>query len=236
VSSSYSFAGGGSGGGAVDSVNEQTGAVVLDAGDVGADPAGTATSAVSGHSADTTAVHGITDTSALETTSGSTAKVSAHTAASDPHGDRAYVNSRNTLSSKTVDESQSTTTLDDIDNLGIAVGTGTYEFEFVIPYQTSVTGNGIALSLAGPTTSFCSYTIEIQSANTTTRSDYQTVFGTTGATNGAGTANTTFTARISGRVVTTASGTLQPRYAIGSGAASTATIKAGAYGKVTSLA
>ncbi|MDH2425792.1 hypothetical protein, partial [Sphaerisporangium sp. TRM90804] len=40
------------------------------------DPAGTAAAAVAAHEADTTAVHGIADTSALETTSGATAKVS----------------------------------------------------------------------------------------------------------------------------------------------------------------
>jgi hypothetical protein len=68
------------GGGAVDSVNGQTGVVVLDASDVGADPTGTAASAasaalssaqsyadsaVSTHSSDTTAVHGIADTANL---------------------------------------------------------------------------------------------------------------------------------------------------------------------------
>lgn len=51
----------GGGGGGVDSVNTRTGDVVLDASDVGADPTGTASTAV-------------TD----------------HTAASDPHGDRAF--------------------------------------------------------------------------------------------------------------------------------------------------
>ena len=129
----------GSGGGAVDSVNDLTGVVVLDAADVGADPAGAATAAqaaavtaaatdatakvtahvsatdphgdraaasaaLSTHESGTTSVHGITDTSALETISGAqakadaagtaaatdaTAKVSTHTAATDPHGDRA---------------------------------------------------------------------------------------------------------------------------------------------------
>ena len=54
------------------------------------DPAGTAASAVAAHEADTTGVHGIADTSALETSSGASAKVSAHAAATDPHGDRAY--------------------------------------------------------------------------------------------------------------------------------------------------
>ncbi|MCI3279203.1 hypothetical protein [Streptomyces cylindrosporus] len=65
----------GSGGGAVDSVNGATGVVVLDAADVGADPAGAAaaaqTAAVSAAAAD------------------ATAKVTAHTNATDPHGDRA---------------------------------------------------------------------------------------------------------------------------------------------------
>lgn len=50
--------------------------------------------ALDAHEADTTGVHGITDTSALETTTGSTAKVSAHVAASDPHGDRAYADAK----------------------------------------------------------------------------------------------------------------------------------------------
>lgn len=51
-------------GGAVDSVNTQTGDVALDAEDVGAEPAGS----VASHSADTTDVHGIADTSALVVT------------------------------------------------------------------------------------------------------------------------------------------------------------------------
>ncbi|MFG2993939.1 hypothetical protein ACGFZK_32390 [Streptomyces sp. NPDC048257] len=50
----------------------------------------TAAGALSAHAADTTAVHGITDTSALETSAGAAGKVTAHAAASDPHGDRAW--------------------------------------------------------------------------------------------------------------------------------------------------
>jgi hypothetical protein len=65
--------------------------------------------AIAAHSADTTAVHGVADTAPLETTTGAqnkanaaqataiaaaaadaTAKVSAHTGAADPHGDRAF--------------------------------------------------------------------------------------------------------------------------------------------------
>lgn len=51
---------GGGGGGAVDSVNGQTGVVVLDAGDVGADPAGSASTvntALSNHISDATDAH-----------------------------------------------------------------------------------------------------------------------------------------------------------------------------------
>jgi hypothetical protein len=50
--------------------------------------------ALDAHEADTTAVHGITDTAALETTTGSAAKVTAHVAATDPHGDRAYADAK----------------------------------------------------------------------------------------------------------------------------------------------
>lgn len=50
----------------------------------------TAAGALATHAADSTAVHGIADTSALETAAGAAAKVGAHTAASDPHGDRAW--------------------------------------------------------------------------------------------------------------------------------------------------
>jgi surface protein len=49
----------------VQSVNTLTGAVVLDAVAVGADPTGTAASEVSTHNSDTTSVHGIADTATL---------------------------------------------------------------------------------------------------------------------------------------------------------------------------
>ncbi|MFD5509008.1 SGNH/GDSL hydrolase family protein [Streptomyces sp. NPDC127051] len=92
---------GGGGGGAVSSVNGMVGAVVLDADDVDADPEGTAAAAVAAHAsatdphgdraaavaalaaheADTTSVHGISDTANLETQSGAQAKASAAQAA-----------------------------------------------------------------------------------------------------------------------------------------------------------
>jgi hypothetical protein len=83
------------GGGTVTTVFSRSGDVTAQTGDytaaqVGADPAGTAAAAVATHSADTTAVHGIADTAVLETTTGATAKVTAHAGASDPHADRAF--------------------------------------------------------------------------------------------------------------------------------------------------
>jgi hypothetical protein len=51
----------------VQSVNTQTGTVVLGAADVGADPAGTAATAVSNHNSTTTSVHGIANTANLVT-------------------------------------------------------------------------------------------------------------------------------------------------------------------------
>ncbi|MFI1161347.1 hypothetical protein [Streptomyces sioyaensis] len=94
----------------VQSVNGYQGTVSLTAVDVDADPVGAAssavtdhaaaadphgdraaaTSALSAHAADTTDVHGIADTSVLETQAGASSKVSTHTGATDPHGDRAY--------------------------------------------------------------------------------------------------------------------------------------------------
>lgn len=104
---------GGGGGGAVDSVNGETGVVVLTAGDIGSTATGDVAAtnvqaaiaelasekqtaaqvstavgaeatardaAIEVHRADTTNIHGITDTSALETTSGATAKVAAEAA------------------------------------------------------------------------------------------------------------------------------------------------------------
>jgi hypothetical protein len=58
--------------GPVSSVNGRAGAVTIDADDIDADPAGAATAAQAAAAAD------------------ATAKVAAHTAATDPHGDRAY--------------------------------------------------------------------------------------------------------------------------------------------------
>jgi hypothetical protein len=69
--------------GLVSSVNGKTGGVTLGATDVGADPAGAATAA------QTAAISAAADDA--------TAKVAAHVAAVDPHGDRAYTDSRITV-------------------------------------------------------------------------------------------------------------------------------------------
>jgi hypothetical protein len=53
-----------------------------------------ATSKVAAHEADTTSVHGIADTTVLETQSGATSKVSAHAGGADSHGDRAWADSK----------------------------------------------------------------------------------------------------------------------------------------------
>lgn len=72
--------------------NSATRAVGTTSSDVAAGdaPATAAAAAVSTHAAVTTSVHGISNTADLETTTGSAAKVTAHSGATDPHGDRAY--------------------------------------------------------------------------------------------------------------------------------------------------
>jgi hypothetical protein len=72
--------------GAVTSVDGQSGDVDLTGSYA---PASTATE-LTAHEADSTGVHGIADTSLLETQTGATAKVTAHAGAADPHGDRAF--------------------------------------------------------------------------------------------------------------------------------------------------
>ncbi|MFE8961722.1 polysaccharide deacetylase family protein [Streptomyces iakyrus] len=62
--------------------------------EIGAEAAGTAAAAVAAHNADTTDVHGIVDTAVLETQAGAASKVTAHAAAADPHGDRAWADGK----------------------------------------------------------------------------------------------------------------------------------------------
>lgn len=159
--------------------------------------------------------------------------VGAHAIATDPHGDRAYADTRAPLpviGSVTADQPSTTLTLADITNLGLAITAGTWDFEFVIPYTGSVnTGSGINLDLTGPTNTLVSYTHQIQSGNGTYVELYRSTLSSAQA-GGAITSNaTTYTARIRGRIIATASGTLQARFALRD-AATTTTVKAGAYG------
>jgi hypothetical protein len=131
------------------------------------------------------------------------------------------------------DQATTSVTVEDITGLGMSVGIGSYEFEFFIPYTGSVSsGSGILLSLNGPTSSFLSYTLQIQSSNTTQGSYYRSAFNSNQAGVVITTAGTIYVARISGIVTTTASGTLQPQFGITSGGTTT-TAKAGMYGKLT---
>lgn len=129
------------------------------------------------------------------------------------------------------DETNTTQIPSAIASLAIAIpGAGKYDFEFFIPYQVSVTGNGIWIDLNGPTNSFLSYTIEIQSNTTTNRSDWRNALNTSASLSSTGASGTTFIVRIIGRITATASGTLQPRYSNNTATAMTTTVKTGAYG------
>lgn len=138
-----------------------------------------------------------------------------------------------TFTTVAVDQATTSATVEDITGIGLAVGIGTYEFEFLIPYTSSVSnGSGILLALNGPTNSFLSYVMEIQSAQTANGIYYRNVFASNQAGVSVVTAGSVYAVRMRGRVTTTASGTLQPRFGITVGSTTT-TVKAGAYGKLT---
>jgi hypothetical protein len=128
----------------------------------------------------------------------------------------------------------STTTMADVTGLGLAVPyAGTFDFEFVYPWQCATTSSSIGTSLSGPANSFVSYTIQTQTNTTTTRSDYKSALAAAALSAGnAGGAATSFVVRISGRIVATAAGTLQPQFAA-TVASNAITIKAGGYATLT---
>ncbi|HSW91431.1 MAG TPA: hypothetical protein VLG09_02200 [Candidatus Saccharimonadales bacterium] len=142
------------------------------------------------------------------------------------------------IATVTSDQATTSITVVDITGLGIAVGVGTYEFEYLLPYTGSVNGaSGLLLSLngGGVTTSFLSYVLEIQSSTTTISNYFRSAFDVNQAGVVATTAGTSYIARIRGLAITTAGGTLQPRFGVTNNGTTT-TIKAGAYGKVSQRA
>lgn len=142
------------------------------------------------------------------------------------------------ISTVTSDQATTSITVVDVTGLGIAVGIGSYEFEFLLPYTGSVSnGSGLLLSLngGGATSSFLSYVLEIQPSQTTMANYYRSAFDVGQAGVVVVTAGNVYVARIRGYIITTGAGTLQPRFGVTNGSTTT-TIKAGAYGKVSQRA
>lgn len=135
------------------------------------------------------------------------------------------------------DETNATQTMSSISSLAMTVpAAGTYEFEYYIPYAMSVTGNGAAVDVTGPTTSLISFQTEIQTNTTAFRKDHRTAFSSSASVTSTGAANQTFGIRVQGRFVATASGTITPRYALQGATAATMTVRTGAYGKLRCVA
>lgn len=216
------------------------------------DPAGTASSAVNAHAGVTTSVHGIANTAALETTTGATAKVTAHTGATDPHGDRAYADTAAAGRARAVTYStplagpwtNATTTLGDVTGLSLAVpAAGTYEFDFWVVWSGDQGGGTSTATaprwqLTGPTSSHLEYSIEVQTANATTNSFRRNAMSSPAApTTGAQTAGSTYMTRLRGRIVATAAGTLQPQASLATGTATgTVSVLSGSYGRLQQAA
>jgi hypothetical protein len=142
------------------------------------------------------------------------------------------------IATVTSDQATTSVTVVDVTGLGIAVGVGSYEFDFLLPYTSSVSsGSGLLLSLngGGATTSFLSYTLEIQAAQTTLGTYYRSAFDVNQAGVVVTTAGSVYIARIRGYLITTGAGTLQPRFGV-TNSSTTTTIKAGAYGKLSQRA
>ena len=99
---------------------------------------------VATHAADTSSVHGITDTTILETTTGTTSAISSHSASTDPHGDRAYadgVASGLTVKDSVVAATTANITLSGAQTIdGVAVVAGN---RVLVKDQTTTKNNGI---------------------------------------------------------------------------------------------
>lgn len=137
-----------------------------------------------------------------------------------------------TFVTPSADQATTSVTVENINGLGLSVGIGSYEFDFLIPYTGSVSnGSGLLLDLDGPTHSFLSYNLEIQFSNTNNAIYYRSVFASNQAAPVIVTAGNIYTAKIRGRVITTANGILQPRFGANTGGTTT-TAKQGMYGKL----
>lgn len=145
-----------------------------------------------------------------------------------------------TYTTKGSDEGQATTTPQDVGSLSISVpGAGVYWYEAWLPFTSSSATNGINLRLkssGAPTTSFLSYWISVQSSNTTITTFYQDALDSAVDTTTATSTSTRYQGRIYGLIIATSAGTLVPQWAIGAGAAATATIKAGAFATLRRVA
>ncbi|MDB5716300.1 MAG: hypothetical protein JWO15_3697 [Sphingomonadales bacterium] len=114
---------------------------------------------------------------------------------------------------------------------------GTYEFAFLCQYSTAATTTGVKFSVAGPSTFFAQFAVEIWSNKTTLVVNSDNVFGNalSGSTSGPGTAATALVpAFVRGIFTATAAGTIQLQLATAT-AASAVTVKAGSVGKLYRL-
>lgn len=137
-----------------------------------------------------------------------------------------------TFVTPSADQATTSQTVENINGLGLSVGIGSYEFDFLIPYTGSVNnGSGLLLDINGPASSFLSYNLEIQFSNTNNAIYYRSAFASNQSAPVIVTAGNVYTAKIRGRVITTASGILQPRFGVNT-ASTTTTAKLGMYGKL----
>lgn len=160
--------------------------------------------------------------------------VPSHGSAHAPGSSDAAVVAANSII--TSDQTNATTTPADITGLGLTVpSSGVWDFYFHLPWSSDSTGNGINLRLkssGAPTVTTVPHSIRIQNTTTTHNTWYATTFATAQSTGTAGATGTSYTAEIWGRAVATTSGVLIPQFAIGGGGAATATLRAGARGRL----
>lgn len=230
----------------VSSVNSQTGAVVLTAADVSAVPttrqviAGTGTTGGGALSSDVTiaVAYGTSSTTAAvgndSRITGAAQKASNLSDLSSASAARTNLGI-NTTTLMLSDQTNATSSLQDITALGLAVPIGNIEFDFVIGYVGGSTSNGITMALNGPTTSTLLYFFHIQpTASTHSIAGKQAFASNQPGTSTTSSASNIYLVRIWGTAVTTATGTLMPRFFSNDGS-TTVTIKAGSKGRLWPL-